>query len=134
MKKASLRQAILVIAATFFCGFVAGVVLQDGIEELPLPFFASDRDYDDDLEDVIDSEKKLLRKLELSSDQRQRIDAAFARRENTLVDYWAYRIPEMERIIESSRAELRGLLTAEQRARYDQGLNEILRSADQERD
>jgi hypothetical protein len=134
MNKASVRQAILVIAAVFFGGFVAGVALEDQVEKLPLPFVTNERDYDDDLEDVIDGERQLVGRLGLNADQRQRVDAALTKRENALVDYWAVRIPEMQQIIEASRTELRGMFSAEQRARYDEGLAEMLRSVEADRD
>ena len=93
MSATSTRQAILILVAVLLCGFVAGVVAQDWIEELPLPFMASDRDYDDDLEDVIDSEEALLRGLHLTVAQRDSAAAIMSRREGALVAYWAARIP-----------------------------------------
>ena len=39
--------------------------------------------------------------------------------EDTLLDYWATRIPDMQRIIDSSRRELRTILTTEQRKQFD---------------
>lgn len=134
MSKAPVRNAVLLLVAIFLGGFVAGVALQDWIEELPLPFMASDRDYDDDIEDVIDSEERLLRRLHLTAAQQDSVSRILNQRETALLNYWAQRIPEMRQIIDASRVELRGLLTPEQRGRYDAGLNEILRAAAADRD
>jgi hypothetical protein len=134
MSKTATRNAVLLLLAIFLGGFAAGVALQDWIEELPIPFFASDRDYDDDLEDVIDSEERLLRRLHLTAAQQDSASRILSQREAALFDYWEQRIPEMRQIIDASRVELRALLNAEQRARYDEGLNEILRAAAADRD
>ncbi|MEX2284892.1 MAG: hypothetical protein WEE89_20565 [Gemmatimonadota bacterium] len=127
MSKGSVRQALMLVVAVFLCGFVVGIVSQDWIEELPLLFAASDRDYDDDLEDVIDGEERLLHRLYLTVAQRDSVAVILDRRESLLVSYWAQRVPEMQQIIDASRQELRALLTVEQRQEYDVGLTNILR-------
>jgi hypothetical protein len=125
---------VLLLVTVFVVGFAVGIAAQDWVEELPLPFMASDQDYDDDLEDVIDSEEKLLRRLHLTVQQRDSAGAILDRRERALVQYWAQRIPEMQQLIEASRVELRALLNPEQRTRYEEGLREILRDAAADRD
>jgi hypothetical protein len=128
MSKGSVRQAIMMLVAVFFGGIFVGVMLADYIEELPLPFTQSDRDYDDDVEDVIDAEQRLLRKLHLTTDQQRDIDQLLKQREDTLVAYWAERIPAMYQLIEVSRQNIRSKLNPEQRARYNTGLNELLQT------
>ena len=128
MSKKPLRQAVLLLLAVFLGGMLVGVVSADYIEELPLPFMETDRDYDDDLEDVIDAEQRLLRRMNLPAEKQQAVERLLQQREDTLVAYWAERIPAMNELIESSRANIRALLDAEQRARYDAGLQELLQA------
>ena len=128
MSKASVRQAILMLSAVFLGGMFVGVMAADYIEELPLPFMQSDRDYDDDVEDVIDAEQRLLRRLHLTGEQQRNVDRLLQQREDTLVAYWAERIPAMYQLIEVSRSNIRQLLTADQRARYNEGLAELLKT------
>jgi hypothetical protein len=130
MSRASVRQAVMMLVAVLFCGFALGVILSDHIEELPLPFTESDRDYDDDLEDVIDAEQKLLRGMGLSAAQQNRIDTLLDQREDTLVAFWSSHIPAMNQIIDSSRARIRATLTTAQQRRYDTGIAELLRRRD----
>ena len=133
MKNVS-RHTVITVILTFLLGFAAGMALRDVVAELPLPFAVSSPDFDHELDDALEREKRVLRGLGLSADQRQRVDEAFTRRENTLVDYWATRIPDMQRIIESSRTELRTILTTEQRKQFDKDLAEVLGPADAARD
>ena len=130
MSKKSVRQAIVMLLAVFLGGMMIGVLIADYVEELPLPFMQSDRDYDDDLEDVIDAEQRLLRQLGLSAGQQQNIDKLLQQREDTLVAYWAKQVPAMYQLIEVSRENIRSVLNAQQRERYNAGLQDMLRQRD----
>ena len=127
MRQSSLRKAVMVLVLVFLGGFFLGVLLSDQIEELPIPFAESDRDYDDDVEDVIDAEQRLLRRLQLTAEQQRAVNALLQQREDTLVGFWSDKVPAMNQIIERSRDAIRGVLTPAQRARYERGLAELLR-------
>lgn len=127
MSQSSLRKAVMLLVLVFLGGFFLGVLLSDQIEELPIPFAESDRDYDDDVEDVIDAEQRLLRRLQLTAEQQRAVNALLQQREDTLVGFWSDKVPAMNQIIERSRADIRGVLMPAQRARYEQGLTELLR-------
>jgi hypothetical protein len=55
------------------------------------------------------------------------VNALQQQREDTLVGFWSDKVPAMNQIIERSRDAIRGVLTPTQRARYEQGLAELLR-------
>lgn len=57
--------------------------------------------------------------LGLSEDQKARIDAALEKRKNQLDDFWKINRPAMDSIVNGARAELRDILTPEQRAEAD---------------
>jgi hypothetical protein len=57
--------------------------------------------------------------LGLSEDQKQRIDASLEKRRNQLDEFWKLYRPQMDSIVNGARAELREILTPEQRAEAD---------------
>ncbi|MGH7505808.1 MAG: hypothetical protein ACRELX_09160 [Longimicrobiales bacterium] len=57
--------------------------------------------------------------LNLTGDQKARIDAVFERRRQQMDAFWKENGPRMEMIVDSARAEFQGVLTHEQRTEYD---------------
>lgn len=61
----------------------------------------------------------ILDRLDLSPEQRARVDAVMARRRAQADAFWEREGPRMRGIVDSTRAEIRAILTPEQRAEYD---------------
>jgi hypothetical protein len=116
------RRALLTLLLVFGTGLAAGALLEDLVDELDRPLFAADdrRDDDDEL-----TEEKVLARLDLTADQRAGIERAFDAREDRLEEYWEGRLPELERVIEGSREEIRAMLTPAQRGVYDSQLTRL---------
>jgi Spy/CpxP family protein refolding chaperone len=60
------------------------------------------------------------RALGLSDEQRAQVDAVLQRRTADLDAFWKEHRPELDAIVDSARAEIRRLLTPEQREKYDE--------------
>ena len=119
-------KAGLLLLVVFTAGMASGVALSDTIEEWPIPGIPADRkDLDDDIEDVVDAEEEMLRKLWLTSDQQARVFALLEARDRELVGYWSRRIPDMQAIMERTRSEIRTILNPQQLAKYEEGLREL---------
>ncbi|HEX2219872.1 MAG TPA: hypothetical protein VHG35_13790 [Gemmatimonadales bacterium] len=112
------RKAWLALLLVFALGLAAGALIEDMADEIDRPLFtAGGHDDDDDI-----SEEDLLDDLSLSREQRAAIERAFDSREDRLESYWEAQLPELETLIDSSRDEIRAILTPEQRAIYDSQL------------
>lgn len=61
----------------------------------------------------------ILDQLELSAAQRARVDAVMARRRAQADAFWEREGPRMRGIVDSTRVEIRAILSAQQRAEYD---------------
>ncbi len=117
------RKALLALRLVFAAGLGGGALVEDIVDEIDRPLFAADdRDHDDD---DVPSEETLLANLDLTTDQRARIEQAFEAREDRLERYWDARLPELESVIDSSRDEIRSILTPAQRAIYDSQLTRL---------
>ncbi len=116
------RTAVLVLLAVFLAGAAAGWLLEEVADDLDwrMPAGARheppDRD-DDPLDD--DAEEDFLESLGLTRAQLDSVDRLLDAREDRLEAYWATRLPDLEGLIDSSRAAIRELLNPEQRAAYD---------------
>lgn len=117
------RTAVLVLLAVFLVGGAAGWVLEEVVEDLDWPSFPTDgdrrgnQDPDDPLDD--DAEEAFLEGLGLSREQLEAVDRLLDRREDRLEAYWQGRLPEIEALVDSTRQEIRNLLTPDQRTVYD---------------
>jgi len=107
--------AALLLGASFAVGGMAGMAAE---EALGLDWF----DFLD--EDATPRDERLFTGMELSGDQRRRIEGIRERREDRLEAYWESRLPDIQRIMGDSYAEMRGVLTAEQRPAFDQRVRE----------
>ena len=114
------RRAVIALLLVFATGLAGGALLEDIVDEIDRPLFAADDHDDDDF-----SEERLLRNLDLTGEQRSRVERAFAAREDRLEAYWEGRLPELESMIDSSREDIRAILTPDQRAVYDSQLRRL---------
>lgn len=117
------RKAILILLAVFLVGGLAGVMLEDVVDDLdwPWPHAGPDTNHRDRANDPMDddAEEEFVEGLGLSRDRLEAVDRVLDRREDRLEAYWAGKIPEIEALIDSTRTEIRGLLSPEQRDAYD---------------
>jgi hypothetical protein len=100
----------LLLLLTFSVGGLAGMAVE---EALGLDWF----DFLD--EDYGGGADRLLVGLDLSHDQRARVEEILHREEDRLEDYWESRIPEIQGMLAQSYAEIRATLTSEQQAAFD---------------
>jgi hypothetical protein len=117
------RKAALILVAVFLAGGLAGVLLEDVVDDLDWSWLHVVRDTErhgrsnDPMDD--DAEEEFLEGLGLSRERLEAADRVLDRREDRLEAYWAGKIPEIEALIDSTRTEIRGLLSPEQREAYD---------------
>jgi Spy/CpxP family protein refolding chaperone len=114
-------RAVLALVMVFAAGLAGGAALEDIVDDIDRPVFAAgDHDDDDDV-----SEETILANLDLSPEQRASIERMFETREDRLEAYWDRQLPDLEALIDSSRSEIRGILTPEQRTTYDSQLTRL---------
>jgi Spy/CpxP family protein refolding chaperone len=102
--------ASLLLLLAFWVGGMAGMALE---EALGLDWF----DFLD--EDDGPAQGQLLAGLELSAEQRERINEILDAQEERLEDFWESRLPEMRPIVAESYDRIRAVLTPEQRQQFD---------------
>ena len=102
--------AVLLLATTFLVGGLAGMAAEEG---LGIDWF----DFLD--EDFGEGDEDLLRGLQLTNEQRARIQAIGEAEEDRLEAYWEARLPEIRAIVDESYDEIRRELNPEQRAEFD---------------
>ena len=126
MSWAARRTAVILLLAVFLTGGAAGWLLEDVVDDIEWPGSHRDGstldrpDEDEPYDD--DAEEDFLETLGLSRAQLDSVDYLLDGREDRLEDYWKSRLPDLQAMIDSSRQEIRALLTPEQRAAYDRWL------------
>jgi hypothetical protein len=124
---AARRTAVLVLAGVFAVGLAAGAFLEDVVDDVAWPFTqhadGGDTRSGDPWDD--DAEEAFLERLGLRREQLKSIDRILDAREDRLERYWEGKLPELRGMIDSSRAEIRVLLTPEQQAAYDRWIRDI---------
>jgi Spy/CpxP family protein refolding chaperone len=108
-------RAAVALLMVFAAGAAGGVLLEDVVDAMDWPEFEA-RGHDDDLDD---SEETILANMDLTAEQRASVERLFEEREDRLETYWDAQLPELEQLVDSSREEIRSLLTPEQRTIYD---------------
>lgn len=103
--------AAVMLLLAFGVGGMTGMVLE---EALGLDWF----DFLD--EDNEPERGQILAGLDLSASQRARIESILEAQEEELEDFWRSRVPEMRPIVVRSYDRIRGILSPEQRAIFDQ--------------
>ena len=108
--------AVLLLALTFGLGALSGMAIEEatGIDWFE---FLDEEDEDD--------EPQLMAGIELSADQREKVDSIVDRQEDQLEDYWESRMPEIRGILAGSYAEIRALLTPEQQTVFDRRVRDL---------
>jgi hypothetical protein len=127
MSWAARRTAVILLLVVFLAGGAAGWLLEDVVDDIHWPgrqgeASTPDRsDEDEPFDD--DDEEDFLESLGLSRAQLDSVDQLLEQREDRLEDYWRSRLPDLQVLVDSSRQEVRALLTPEQRAAYDRWLD-----------
>jgi hypothetical protein len=116
------RTAILVLLAVFLAGGLVGWVIDQVVDDGAWP--SLERDHDDDDDADADAEETFLEGLGLAPEQMRAADDLLEEREDRLEAYWSGRIPEIEAMVDSTRQEIRKLLTPDQRSAYDRWIEE----------
>lgn len=116
MRNRARAVGILLLAATFSVGALGGMAVE---EAMGLDWF----DFLD--EDAAPSEERLFEGMSLTAQHRERIDDIRDRREDRLEAYWESRVPEIQRIVDQSYAEMRAVLPAERQAEFDRRVREL---------
>ncbi len=124
------RTAILVLLAVFLVGGLVGWLIDEVMDHGDWPSLELEHDDDDGdgrisrdpLDD--DAEEAFLKRLGLSPEQYRAADRLLDEREDRLEAYWSTRIPEIEALVDSTRQEIRKLLSPDQRTAYDRWIEE----------
>jgi hypothetical protein len=120
--------AMLVLLAVLLVGTTCGVVLGRVAEDIAWLSFRPDRgaapgERGDHAMDAgaIDGgdEEEFLEGLDLSRAQNDAVARLLEDRDDQLEAYWEGKLPEIEALIDSNRAAIRGLLPPDHRAAYD---------------
>jgi hypothetical protein len=126
MSWAPRRTAVLVLLAVFLIGGAVGWVAEEVVDEIDWPARhdqgkTPDRpDEDEPFDD--DAEEDLIETLGLNRVQLDSVEDLLDRREDRLEEYWKSRLSDLQAIVDSSRQEIRTVLTPEQRTAYDRWL------------
>lgn len=117
--------AVLLLAASFGVGALGGMAAE---EALGLDWF----DFLD--EDAPPGDDRLFAGIPLTDAQERRIEGIRERREDRLEDYWESRLPDLQRIMDDSYGEMRGVLTPEQQPAFDRRVRELRQRISADRD
>jgi Spy/CpxP family protein refolding chaperone len=114
-----------VVAVTFVVGGLAGAavdrVLTADVTSRDAPRAATQQTH------VIDQ-------VEMTAEQRARIDAILERRSERMKAAWSEMSPRLEAITDSARHEIMQVLTPAQQAEYERRLDDRIRSRDEARE
>ena len=99
----------------FGAGGLTGMAVEEG---LGLDWF----DFLD--EDTGEVDNQILAGLQISEDQRDRIEEILDAQERSLEEYWESHIPDMRAIVSVSYGRVREVLTSEQREIFDRRISE----------
>ncbi len=102
---------LVVLIATFIVGTLAGAATVRVVSAREPARVGADGDSA--------SHGHLLDRLDLTPQQRQQAEAILERRRAQMDAFWKQRGPELRAIVDSTRAEIRELLTPEQRMKED---------------
>ena len=106
-----------VLFATFAVGALSGTAVSEMNERRTATVAPATNDACKD--ENSGRHKSMLDDLGLTPEQQERVDAILADRKRQLDLFWNENKPRMEQIVDSTRAEIRAVLTPEQRAELD---------------
>lgn len=115
--------AFVVLVATFLAGGAAGIAADRFVRPTPAAAEAGGEEREKDA-DKRHRRGHVLDQLSLTAEQQARIDGILERRRGELEAFWDEAGPELRAIADSARADIRAVLTADQRERYDRLLAE----------
>jgi Spy/CpxP family protein refolding chaperone len=108
--------AVGLLLLSFVVGGLSGMAVEEAAGIDWFEFLDSDNDDRDD---------RLLAGLDLTKDQRSRAEELLERQERTLEQYWETRLPELRRMLDSTYAEIRLMLTPPQQALFDRKIRQL---------
>jgi Spy/CpxP family protein refolding chaperone len=106
----------LLLLVAFTVGSLTGMALEEALGIDWFEFLDEDTD---------EPEDSLLVGLSLTREQRARAEEILERQEARLEEYWEGRLPEIQGILEESYAEIRSLLTPEQRPAFERRVRDL---------
>jgi Spy/CpxP family protein refolding chaperone len=115
MRERSTLVALLLLLLTFSIGALTGMALE---ERLGIDWFEF-------LDEDSDDSGGLLAGIDLSSDQRARIEAILERQEDSLEEYWETRLPEIQGFLQQTYSEISAILTDDQRAIFEDRVRDL---------
>jgi Spy/CpxP family protein refolding chaperone len=104
---------MMLLMVTFVAGGLVGAAANRVLEARPVTAAASAPDRG------CEREQDVFERLDLSPQQRERVDEILARRREQADIFWQDAGPRLHELMDSTRAEIRNVLTPEQRAEYD---------------
>jgi len=116
MKRRGTWLAGILLALTFSVGALGGMALEEALGIDWFEFLDEDQDR---------TGNSLLSGFDLSDQQKTRVDRILEDREEALEEYWEQRLPEIERIVAQSYAEIRLILTPEQQSTFDKRVRSL---------
>jgi Spy/CpxP family protein refolding chaperone len=116
MKPRGKIVAVLILLLTFAAGGLTGMAAEEAFGLDWFDFFEKSRGGGGD---------HLLGGLNLSAQQRDRAEAILDRQKDRLEDYWEGRLPEIRKLLDSSYAEIRAILTPDQQAGFDDRIRRL---------
>jgi Spy/CpxP family protein refolding chaperone len=126
MSGSSIGLALLVI--TFVAGALAGAAVNRVLEARPASTAAAPAQRGS----CEEREQDVFERLDLSPQQRERVDEILTRRREQADIFWQESGPRLRVLMDSTRAEIRNVLTPEQRAEYDRHRQERKERRDRE--
>ncbi|HEX6938895.1 MAG TPA: hypothetical protein VF158_05745 [Longimicrobiales bacterium] len=110
----------LLLAVVFVGGAFSGAVVDRMLASDPSPAAEpSGRDRGDGGDDCGRRRRSTLDRIDLTPEQRARIDQVLERRRVQMDSFWVEARPQLRAIIDGAREEIRAVMTPEQRAEYD---------------
>lgn len=110
--------AVLLLSLTFAVGGLAGMALE---EATGIDWFEF---LDEDNDNAGDS-ARLMAGIDLTANQKSKIDEILDTQEDRLENYWEARMPEIRTIVAGSYTEIRALLTPEQQSVFDRRVKDL---------
>ena len=113
MRERSRAVALSILLLVFAVGGLAGMAVEEG---LGLDWF--DFLDEDQPGEAISGDEDFLLRLDLTADQRERIEQIFEQQDDQLETYWREHLPAIRSIVAASDTRIDSVLTPAQRTQY----------------